>query len=96
MAERANTRPEPLLYSTLLQNPSNPKLLTPTLPAPPPQKNGIQFQGDRGNRGNKKSIGVFVLSGKIMILQGVGHPISCLGVCYANEPPKGGLYGVRA
>ena len=31
-----------------------------------------------------------VLLGKIMILQGVGHPISCLGVCYANDPPKGG------
>ena len=25
-----------------------------------------------------------------MILQGVGHQISCLGVCYANDPEKGG------
>ena len=25
-----------------------------------------------------------------MILQGVGHPIPCLGVCYANDPKKGG------
>ena len=25
-----------------------------------------------------------------MILQGVGHPISCLGVCYVNDPQKGG------
>ena len=31
-----------------------------------------------------------VLLGKIRILQGVGHPISCLGVCYANDPQKGG------
>ena len=31
-----------------------------------------------------------VLLGKIMILQKVGHPISCLGVCYANDPKKGG------
>ena len=31
-----------------------------------------------------------VLLGKIMILQGVGDPISCLGVCYANDPQKGG------
>ena len=31
-----------------------------------------------------------VLLGKIMILQGVGHQISCLGVCYANGPQKGG------
>ena len=26
---------------------------------------------------------------KIMMLQGVGHSISCLGVCCANDPPKG-------
>ena len=26
----------------------------------------------------------------MMILQGVGHPISQLGVCYTNEPKKGG------
>ena len=38
----------------------------------------------------KKSIGGMVLLGKIMILQGVGHEISCLGVCYANDPKKGG------
>ena len=25
-----------------------------------------------------------------MILQGVGHQISCLGVCYANDPKKQG------
>ena len=25
-----------------------------------------------------------------MILHGVGHQISCLGVCYANDPQKGG------
>ena len=25
-----------------------------------------------------------------MILQGVGHPILCLGVCCANDPKKGG------
>ena len=28
--------------------------------------------------------------GKIMILQGVRHQILCLGVCYANDPQKGG------
>ena len=31
-----------------------------------------------------------VLLGKIMILQGVGHQISCHGVCYVNDPKKGG------
>ena len=31
-----------------------------------------------------------------MILQGVGHQISCLGVCYANDPPKRGGYTTPA
>ena len=39
---------------------------------------------------NQKIHWGMVLLGKIMILQGVRHPISCLGVCYANDPPKGG------
>ena len=39
---------------------------------------------------NQKIHWGMVLLGKIMILQGVGHPISCLGVCYANDPQKGG------
>ena len=30
-----------------------------------------------------------------MILQGVGHQISCLEVCYANDPPKRGVYDAR-
>ena len=30
-----------------------------------------------------------------MILQGVRHPISCLRVCYANNPQKGGCTGSR-
>ena len=38
-----------------------------------------------------------VLLGKTIILQGVGHQISCLGVCYANDPQKGGgVYDARA
>ena len=34
--------------------------------------------------------------GKITILQGVGHQILCPGVCYANDPQKGGVYNARA
>ena len=52
------------------------------------------FQGDRGLR-IKTSIGGMVLLGKIMLLQGVRHPISCLGVCHPDDPQKEGLYGVR-
>ena len=65
--------------------PSERKLLTP----PVPPKKCYPVLGDRGLR-IKKSIGGMVLLGKIMILQGVGHPISCLGVCYTNDPKKGG------
>ena len=42
----------------------------------------------------KKIHWVIVMSGKIKILQGVGHLVPCLGVCYANDPPKGWVYGV--
>ena len=31
-----------------------------------------------------------VLSPKLMILTGVGHVVSPIGVCYVNDPPKGG------
>ena len=31
----------------------------------------------------------------IMMLEGVGHLISCLGVCYANDPPKRETYDGR-
>ena len=56
-------------------------------PPPPPQKKLIfSFRGLR----IKKIHWGIVLLGKIMILQGVGHQTSCLGVCYANDPPKGG------
>ena len=76
-------------------NPSNHELPPPYPPTPrPPQKwypvSGIQ-------RPRKQRIPwVIVLLGKIMILQGVGHPTSCLGVCHANDPQKGGVYGVQA
>ena len=74
--------------------PSQRKLLTPppspTPPHPhPPLKKVIS--SSRGYRPqNQKIHWGMVLLGKIMILQGVGHQISCLGVCYANDPKKGG------
>ena len=71
--------------------PSQRKLLTPppTPPPPPPHKKVIsRFRGYKPQ--NQKIHWGMVLLGKIMILQGVGHQISCLGVCYANDPKKGG------
>ena len=56
---------------------------------PPPQKSVIQFYRIERPQNQKIHQGI-VLLGKIMILQGVGHQISCLGVCYANDPKKGG------
>ena len=37
---------------------------------------------------NKSPKWIVVLN-KITILQKVGHPITCLGVCYVNNPKKG-------
>ena len=73
--------------------PSDQKLLTPPSP---PQKKCYPLSGDRGLR-SKKIHWWIVLLDKIMILQGVGHQISCLGVCSANDPQKGGgVYNARA
>ena len=80
-----------LCYSNQLPHclqPFERKLLTP------PQKVISSFRGC-GPQNQKIHWGM-VLLGKIMILQGVGHPISCLGVCYANDPKKGGVYDARA
>ena len=79
--------------------PSERKLLDPPPPHPPPptpspQKVLSSFRGYRPQ--NQKIHWGMVLLGKIMSLQGVGHQISCLGVCYANDPKKGGVYNTRA
>ena len=59
-------------------------------PQPPPLKKEVSsFRGQRPQ--NQKIHRGIVLLGKIMNLQGVGHLISCLGVCYANDPQKGGI-----
>ena len=76
----------PILYSTLAQI-----LLTTNFCPPPPPQSGIQFQGDRGLKSKNSTGGLFYWA-KIMMLQGVGHPMSCLGACCANDPPKGGVY----
>ena len=81
-------RPVSFIAPDLWSNPSEHKLLTP----PPPQID-IQFQGIEASE-SEIHWGILLL-GKILILQGVGHPISCLGVCYANDPPKGGVYDAR-
>ena len=39
----------------------------------------------------KKIYWGIILSAKMMILQ-VGHPIPPIGVCYANDPKKGGIW----
>ena len=74
--------------------PSEQKLLTPPPPPTPVKKVISSFRGWRPR--NQKIHWGMVLLGKIMILQGVGHPISCLGVCYENDPKKGGVYDARA
>ena len=78
-------------------NPSEHKLLTPPPPPhPPTPKCDIQFQGIEASE-SRNPLGDRFIGQNCKFLQGVGHPISCLGVCYANEPPKGGMvYVARA
>ena len=52
----------------------------------------FRFRGIEASK-SKTQWGI-VLSSKIKILQGVRHPIPYLGVCYANDPPKGGGGGM--
>ena len=63
------------------------EVLTPP-PTHPPKKG---YPGTGGYRGQKRKIhwGI-IFSPKMMILQGVGHPVPYLGVWYANDPKKGG------
>ena len=61
---------------------------------PPHPKHGHPNAGGGGVQNQTKCCGI-ILSPKMMILQGVGHPISYLGVCYANDPNIG-RYGARA
>ena len=81
---------------SFLPNPSEHKRLTPPAHPPTPPKMWYPVSGVLRPQNQKNHRGI-VLSGKIMMLQLVGHPISCLGVCYANDPQNGGGgCGVRA
>ena len=69
-----------------------------TSPPPPPQ-GCIRTAVHRRRRGgnppplrpfNRKIDWGIILSRRMMILRGVGHPISCFGVCYPSDPQKGG------
>ena len=67
-------------------NPTKHKLLPPP---PPPNWYPSTRGGGRGLKMEKNHLGI-ILSCKIMILQGVRHPISCLGVCCVNDSRKEG------
>ena len=60
---------------------------------PPPLKKVISSFRGWGPKDLKIHCRI-VLLGNIMILQGVGHQKSCLGVCHANHPRCGG--GVKS
>ena len=74
-----------------VSNPSKHKLLTP--PPPPPLKCDIQFQGDRGLKIKNPLRDQFVRQNDDFTSN--KHPISCLRVCYTNDPQKGGCTGPR-
>ena len=85
-----NPHTAPIIRKEVLTPP--PPTTPPTPPTPP--KKGYPSTG--GQRGQKRKIhwGI-IFSPKMMILQGVGHPIPYLGVLYKNNPQKGGVCGVR-
>ena len=68
------------------------EVLTP--PRHPPQKGVPGYGGLKGSETKNFHWGI-IFSPKMMILQGVGHPVPYLGVSYANDPKKGGVYGVH-
>ena len=58
---------------------------------PPPPKGVPRYGGGGGAGGqNRKNHWGINSSPKMMVLQGVRHPIPSLGVCYANDPKRGG------
>ena len=63
------------------------EVLTP--PPHPPPKKGYPGTGGWGGQ-NRKIHGGIIFSPKMMILQGVRHPVPNLEVSYANDPKKGG------
>ena len=63
---------------------------------PTPQKMVPKSVGGGGVEGSKlKSYWEMILSPKMMILHGVRHPISWIGICYAHGPQKVGVNGTR-
>ena len=60
------------------------EVLTPPPPPTPPQKGVPGYGGLKGSK-TKNHWGI-IFSPKMMILQGVGHPVPYLGVSYANDP----------
>ena len=68
--------------------------LTDQSPPPPPPhthpKSSTQVGGGGGEGSKSKNLMGDHFFRKKMILQGIRHPISCLGVCYVNDPQKGG------
>ena len=62
------------------------EVLTPPTPTP-----GTQVPGGGGVRGqNQKNHWGIIFGPKMMILQSFGRQKSYVGVCYANDPQKGG------
>ena len=85
-AGRAN-RPTSFVLLDPCSNPSEHKLLTP-----PPKKSDIQVKGIDASEPKNPLGDRFIGQNNDL----VGHPISCLGVCYENDPQKGGVYNARA
>ena len=73
-------------------------LTTHPHPHPHPSKKGVPKCGGGGGYGgqNPKNHWGIIFGLKMMILQGVRHPKPYNGICYANDPKKGGVYDAHA
>ena len=63
---------------------------TPT-PPPPPPKMVPRYRGGKGVEIKKNPLGDSFVSHNDDFTRVFKHPISCFGVCYANEAQKGGV-----
>ena len=72
------------------------EVLTPPSPPPPPPKGVPRCGGGGYGVQNTKNHWRIIFGPKMMILQGVRHQKPYIGVCYANDPKKGGGYTTLA
>ena len=68
---------------------NTPRSFAPPPPTPHPSKRGTQVRQEYRGQNQKNHWGI-IFGPTMMILQGVGRQKPYIGICYANDPKKGG------